>query len=326
MFTTGIPHLASSLFTSASVMIAIPSGVQVFCWIATLWTGRPVWRTPLLFICGFLVLFVAGGITGVMLASMPFDSQAHDTYFVVAHFHYVLIGGAFFPLFGAFYYWFPKLTGRLLNERAGAWHFWLFFIGTNLTFFPMHFLGLMGMPRRVYTYLQEMGWGELNLLATIGAFIIAASALLFVLNTLISRKRGRLAGNDPWAADTLEWEPESPPPPYNFATIPVVEGVSALWDRTPDAPRVVGLDSSKREVLVTTSLDAVPDNRHEQPGPTIWPLASAAAVGVVFITSIFSPWGAVAGAVILFIPLLGWGYPRARKEAPHDPSKPEAAA
>ncbi|HEU0052866.1 MAG TPA: cbb3-type cytochrome c oxidase subunit I, partial [Longimicrobium sp.] len=184
MFATPILQMGASFFTAASIMIAIPSGVQIFCWIATLWTGRPRFATPLYFILGFLFLFVLGGITGVMVASIPFDLQAHDTFFVVAHFHYVLIGGALFPLFGAFYYWWPKFTGRLLDERMGKANFWLFFIGVNLTFFPMHFLGLAGMPRRVYTYLDETGWGELNLLSTVGAFTIALSVVVFAVNVL----------------------------------------------------------------------------------------------------------------------------------------------
>ena len=156
------------------MMIAIPSGVQIFCWIATLWDGRPVLRTPLLFVLGFIVIFVLGGLTGVMLASVPLDLQVHDTYFVVAHFHYVLIGGAVFPLFAGFYYWFPKITGRMLDETAGKWQFWLFFIGFNVTFFPMHILGLHGMPRRVYTYPAGLGWDTLNLIASLGAAAIAA--------------------------------------------------------------------------------------------------------------------------------------------------------
>ena len=180
MFTTGLPQLGASFFTAASMLIAIPSGIQIFCWIATLWDGRPQFRTPLLFVLGFFFIFVLGGLTGVMLASVPLDAQVHDTFFVVAHLHYVLIGGAVFPLFGAFYYWFPKATGRLLDERAGRWNFWLFFIGFNLAFFPMHQLGLIGMPRRVYTYPDGLGWNELNLLASIGAGLIAASVAPFV--------------------------------------------------------------------------------------------------------------------------------------------------
>src|SRR5215211_2498634 len=172
MFTTGLPQLGASFFTATSMLIAVPSGIQIFCWIATLWDGRPVFRTPLLFVLGFIVIFVIGGLSGVMVASVPLDSQVHDTYFVVAHFHYVLIGGAVFPLMGAIYYWFPKVTGRMLSERLGKWNFWLAFIGFNVAFFPMHVLGLQGMPRRVYTYLPEMGWGPLNRLASVGALIL----------------------------------------------------------------------------------------------------------------------------------------------------------
>ncbi|MBP2310601.1 cytochrome c oxidase subunit I [Azospirillum melinis] len=182
MFATGLPHLGNSFYTAASMTIAIPSGIQIFCWIATLWDGRPRFATPLLFVIGFIVVFVLGGLSGIMLASVPLDSQAHDTYFVVAHFHYVLIGGAVFPLFGAVYYWFPKFTGRMLSERAGAWNFWLFFIGFNLTFFPMHILGLIGMPRRVYSYPAGMGWDGPNLLASAGAVILAAGVATFLGN------------------------------------------------------------------------------------------------------------------------------------------------
>ncbi|MFL5502294.1 MAG: cbb3-type cytochrome c oxidase subunit I, partial [Gemmatimonadaceae bacterium] len=169
MFATPLPALGQSFFTAASTAIALPSGVQIFCWIATIWSGRPRYTTSFLFVLGFFVLFIIGGMTGVMVASIPFDLQAHDTYFVVSHFHYVLLGGAVCPLFGAFYFWFPKVTGRMLSERLGKWNFWLFFIGMNVTFFPMHILGLLGMPRRIYTYLPEMGWGGLNLLVSCGA-------------------------------------------------------------------------------------------------------------------------------------------------------------
>ncbi|HEX2617566.1 MAG TPA: cytochrome c oxidase subunit I, partial [Flavobacteriales bacterium] len=198
MFTTGLPQLGQSFFTGASLMIAIPSGVQVFCWIATLWAGRPRFTTPLLYVIGFIVLFVCGGITGVMVASVPFDQQAHDTYFVVAHLHYVQIGAFVFPLFAAFYFWFPKVTGRMLDEGLGKLNFWLFFIGVNVTFFPQHFLGLMGMTRRVYTYLPETGWGPLNLLSSIGAAIIALSVLVFIANVIRSLRSGLPAGDDPW--------------------------------------------------------------------------------------------------------------------------------
>src|SRR3954453_14259656 len=222
MFVTGLPQLGNAFFTASSMLIAVPNGLQIFCWIATLWSGRPVFRTPLRFVLGFFFIFVAGGLSGVMLASVPIDTQVHDTYFVVAHFHYVLIGGAVFPLLGAVYYWFPKITGRMMNERLGVWNFWLAFIGFNVAFFPMHILGLMGMPRRVYTYQPELGWGELNLIATAGAVILLVSFVLFLWNAVWSARDGDLAGDNPWDAGTLEWATFSPPPPYNFARIPVV--------------------------------------------------------------------------------------------------------
>jgi cytochrome c oxidase subunit 1 len=309
MMVTGIPHLATSLFTAASVMIAIPSGAQVFCWIATLWTGRLVFRTPLQFTIGFLLLFVLGGLTGVMLAAIPFNTQVHDTAFVVAHFHYVLVGGSVFPIFAALYFWFPKFTGRMLGERLGRWHCWLLFAGVNLTFFPLHILGFAGMPRRVYTYIEDVGWGDLNLLATVGALVIGVSVLVFMLNVSVSLRRGVRAGADPWSADTLEWAAESPPAPYNFVRPPIVEGGAALWDRSANAPAVVGLATDRREVIVTTTFDARPDNRHELPGPAIAPLFAALAIGVLFIGAVFTPWGAVVGAALLTPALIAWGWP-----------------
>src|SRR5688500_12419706 len=280
MFAAPVPELGLTFFTAASTMSAIPSGVQIFCWIATLWSSRPRLDTPLLFVLGFIFLFLIGGLTGVMIASVPFDRQVHDSYFIVAHFHYTLIGGAVFPLWAAFYFWFPKVTGRMMSERAGKLNFWLFFIGMNVTFFPMHQLGFVGMPRRVYTYLEGMGWGALNLTASIGAAIIALSMIVFVANVVHSLRRGRVAGPDPWGADTLEWATSSPPPDYNFQHIPVVQGRAALWSRTPDEPAVTGLRSDVREVLVTTVMDAEPVYRHKHPGPSLAPLAMAIGLGL----------------------------------------------
>jgi cytochrome c oxidase subunit I+III len=312
MFVTGIPQLGASFFTAASMMIAIPSGVQIFCWIATIWSGRPRFAVPFLFVLGFVALFLIGGFTGVMIASVPFDTQVHDTFFIVAHFHYVLIGGAVFPLFGAFYYWFPKVTGRMLDERLGRWNFWLFFIGMNITFFPMHELGFLGMPRRVYTYLPETGWGNLNLLASIGAATIAVSMLVFLVNVARSLRVGEAAGANPWGAETLEWAAASPPRPYNFAFIPVVEGREPMWQHPAELPAVEGLRTDVREVLVTTLLDAEPDSRHRHPGPTIWPLIAAIATAILFIILIFTPWGLVIGTVLLFLAFIGWAWPRGK--------------
>jgi cytochrome c oxidase subunit 1 len=310
MFATPIPQTGGAFYTAVSVLVAIPSGIQIFCWIATLWAGRPRFDTPLLFVLGFIFLFVIGGVTGVMIASIPFDLQVHDTFFIVAHFHYVLIGGAVFPLFGAFYYWFPKVTGRMLSERLGKLNFWLFFIGTNVTFFPMHFLGLQGMPRRVYTYLEPLGWGELNLMATLGAYTIALSVLCFLVNVVRSLIAGRRAGENPWGAAELEWATESPPPPYNFAHLPVVEGRYALWKRSPDAPVVTGMRTDVREVLLTSALDAEPESRHEHPEPSIWPFLATLATAAFFITAIFTAWGVVFGSVLLTAAFIGWGWPR----------------
>ena len=310
MFATGLPQLGESFFTGASMMIAIPSGIQIFCWIATIWSGRPRFTVPFLFALGFVVLFIIGGFTGVMIASVAFDQQVHDSYFIVAHFHYVLIGGAVFPLFGAFYYWFPKVTGRMLSERLGRWNFWLFFIGMNLTFFPMHQLGFEGMPRRVYTYLPESGWGDLNLLATLGAVTIATSMLIFVINVIRSYRGGLLAGDDPWGGETLEWATTSPPPHYNFEYPPVVESRAPLWDAGGEMPVVTGLRTDVRDTLVTTLLDAEPDSKHRHPNPSIWPLLTAIATTILFVTLIFTPWGAVIGTPLLLLGLLGWGWPR----------------
>ena len=313
MFTTGIAQMGESFFSAMSMMIAIPSGVQIFCWIATLWAGRPRFRVPLLFVIGFVVVFIIGGFTGVMIASVPYDQQVHDTYFIVAHLHYVLLGGAVFPLFGAVYYWFPKVTGRLLSERLGRWHFGLFFAGVNLTFFPMHQLGLDGMTRRIYTYLPETGWGPLNLLASLGAITIAVSVLVFLANLARSLRRGALAGDNPWEAESLEWATSSPPPPYGFLHPPTVASRSPLWHPSPDTPVVTGLRTDMREILVTTLLDAEPDSRMRLPEPTIWPFLAALATGATFITLIFTPWGLPIGAVLMTVTLVGWAWPRRRE-------------
>ncbi len=321
MFAVGLPHMGESFFTAATMMIVIPSGIQIFCWIAAIWAGRPVFKTPFLFVLGFFFTFVLGGLTGVMQASVPLDLQVHDTYFVVAHFHYVLIGGALFPLFGAFYYWLPKITGRMLSERLGKINFWLMFIGFNLTFFPMHQLGLKGMPRRVYTYRPGLGWENMNLLATAGGILLTLGVLLFIINFFWSRRNGAMAGDNPWGASTLEWATTSPPPSYNFLFTPTVAGRDTLWTQPPDQPVVVGLRSDVRQVLVTKMLDAEPDYKDEFPTPSIWPLLAALATTAMFIASIFTPQAVIWGSIPIGITLIGWFWPTRKQAEEHPPEE-----
>ena len=230
MFTVGLGPVANSVFTITTMLIAVPTGVKVFNWIATLWGGSLDLKTPMLFAIGFIAMFVIGGLSGVSHASPPSDFQQQDTYYIVAHLHYVLFGGSIFGIFAGIYYWFPKMRGRILGEGLGKLHFWLTFIGFNLTFAPMHWLGLDGMPRRVYTYDSVMGWDFWNLVATIGAFTIAVSVVVFLYNVFRSFQHGEQAGNDPWDGRTLEWSIPSPPPLYNFARIPTVHGRDPFWD------------------------------------------------------------------------------------------------
>jgi cytochrome c oxidase subunit I len=314
MFTTGLPRIGESFFTATSMMIAIPSGIQIFCWIATLWDGLPHFRAPLLFVLGFIVTFVIGGLTGVMVASVPVDTQVHDTYFIVAHFHYVLFGGSVFPLLGAVHFWFPKFVGRLMDERLGRWSFWLIFIGFNAAFFPMHILGLMGMPRRVYTYAPEMGWANLNLLVTCGALVLAAGLSVFLWNIIASLRRGPAAGDNPWDADTLEWSTSSPPPPYNFAHIPVVTSREPLWAERDFLPVAAGLRIDRRELIVSTVTQAQADVRESSPAPSIWPFLASLASGATLIGSIFTPWAIVWGSVPVGITLIGWFWPKGTRE------------
>ncbi|HWE44021.1 MAG TPA: cytochrome c oxidase subunit I [Gemmatimonadaceae bacterium] len=316
MFATPLPQLGQSFFTAASALVAIPNGIQIFCWIATIWTGRPVFRTPLLFAIGSIIIFVIGGMTGVMIASVPFDLQVHDTYFIVAHFHYVILGGVVFPLFAGIYYWFPKVTGRMLSETAGKWNFWLMFIGVHATFFPMHQLGMEGMPRRVYTYLEGTGWGDLNLAASLGALLLAGGVVVFLGNVVHSLRHGAAAGANPWDAETLEWATSSPPPSYNYPNVPVVAGRAPLWESGDELPVMTGLARDRPQVLVTTVLDAEPDCRHDHPDHTIWPFVLAVTIGIFFITLIFTPWGMPIGTVLGFVAYALYIWPRRS----HDPA------
>ncbi len=311
MFATGLPILGLSVFTAASMVISIPSGIQIFSALATLWHGRLNLKTPLLYVLGFIFTFVIGGISGVMVASVPFDLQATDSYFVVAHLHYVLIGGAVFPLLGAIYYWFPKMTGKMLNERLGQWNFWLTFIGFNVTFFPMHLVGLLGMPRRVYTYLPGLGWDTLNFISTIGTFILAIGVVLFVFDVASSLIRGKQAPDDPWGAGTLEWATTSPPPPYNFAELPVVTGRYPVWDAPGKVNSYVFKESLlRREQLGTSPLDAEPQMRVILPGDTLVPLVAGAVLTANLISQMATlNWVEFTSAVFLVV-LAVWFWPR----------------
>jgi cytochrome c oxidase subunit 1 len=294
----------------------VPTGVKIFNWIATMWLGNIRLRTALYFAVGFVAMFIIGGISGITLGSPPIDAQQTDSYYVVAHIHYVLIGGAIFGLFAGAYYWFPKITGRMLSERLGKWHFWLMLIAFNITFFPMHILGTEGMPRRYYTYEANMGWDLWNFIETIGAFAMAFSILIFIWNVLVSLRAGQLAGNDPWDAATLEWSTSSPPPVYNFAQIPTIYSRRPLWDsKYPDLEmaHAPGAAVLKRGEAVQRERDRLGDHDSHEPihlpsstyGPIIvaFGITVAAYGGVYMATS----GGLSAIAVVFGLLIMGYG-------------------
>ena len=288
MFAVGLPTVNAVYYAAASLVIVIPSAVQLFAWLTTLVTGTPRFATPLLWIVGFIVFFIVGGLSGIMFAAIPFDQQATDTYFVVAHFHFVIFGAAVFPLFGGMYYWFPKVTGRMYHEGVGKASFWLTFAGTAVTFFPMHVVGLLGMPRRNYTYPSGLGWGPYNLIESLGSYLLAAGLLLVMANLAVSRFRGAPAGNDPWGGDTLEWATTSPPPAYNFAVTPTVSSAYAAWDtedRERDARRLQRgertLDGS-HETQATSVLDGDPEEILHMPAGSWLPILVAVVLAAVF--------------------------------------------
>ena len=231
MFAVGLPPIAQAFFATSTTLIAIPTAVKIFNWIGTIWGGKIIFKTAMLFALGFIAMFLIGGLNGVALAIVPVDYQLTDSYFVIAHLHYVLFGGTVFGVFAGVFYWFPKMSGKLLNERLGQVQFWLMLVGVNLTFFPMHLLGMFGMPRRYYTYAASLGWNELNAAASIGAFIIGLSIMVFLYNFLTTLKNGEKASSDPWDAFTLEWDTTSPPKKYNFLTIPVVRSRRPFYDQ-----------------------------------------------------------------------------------------------
>ena len=317
MFTTGLPQIAIAFVALSSFYITIPSGVQIFAWVATLIAGRPRLDTPMLFILGFLMVFVLGGLSGVMFAAVPFDQQIHDTYFVVAHFHYVMVGGLIFPLFGALYYWLPKMTGRMLGERLGKWSFWVMFAGFNLCFFPMHLLGLLGQLRRTYTYPPNLGWTSWNLASTVGGFLLALGIALTFWNWIWSRRHGVPAGNDPWGGDTLEWATTSPPPDYNFEAIPTVTSLEPTWDQ-PDLrdgaqpPESGGRSLTGGHLTLSTSLlDGTPRAVVRMPHATSAPLVAALGLLFAFWGVVFGAWlVGLAGAALFAGGMVGWYWPR----------------
>ena len=313
MFAIGMSQVSMSVFSAASITISIFSTVQVLAWIATLWLGRPVMTAALRFCLGFIALFVIGGLSGVVTALIPFDWQLTDTYFVVAHIHYVLIGANVFPVMAACYYWLPKMTGRLMNETAGRWSFWLMFIGFNIGFFPMHLTGLAGMPRRIYTYPASMGWDDMNLVVTAGAVVFAIGLLVSLVNFVVSSRRGEHAGKNPWNADTLEWSVESPPPSYGSVHLPTVESRHPLWDahdeeEDPHDQRV--LDRG-RQTLSTSALDAIPVAIAKMPEDTIVPLVLTLILFGLFSSLLAKAlWIALGFSALTALGAAAWLWPR----------------
>ena len=313
MFAVGMPTVTTVFFAAATAIVVIPSTIQVFAWCMTIFTGRARFKTPLLFIVGFIYMFVVGGLSGIMFLAIPFDQQLTDTYFVVAHFHYIIFGAAVFPIFGGLYYWFPKVTGRLYFERPGQISFWVIFLGTNVLFFPMHIVGLLGMPRRNYTYPSGLGWASYNLVETIGGFVTAAGILLLLGNLVASRRWGPPAGRDPWHAATLEWTVSSPPPEYNFAVIPKVSSAYANWDdadRVEDARRLAEgalvLDHG-HETTISARIDGRIAEIVAMPHDSPWPIVLAAALGLVFTMLVIEKFAvAAAMCVLCLLALAGW--------------------
>ena len=317
MFITGIDRMSMSFFAAASMTISIFTIIQVFAWIATMWRGRVVMTTAMHFAVGFIALIIIGGLDGVITAVIPLDWQLNDTYWVVAHIHYVLVGANMFPVFAAIYYWMPKMTGRLMNETLGKISFWVMFIGFQVAFLTMHFLGVEGMPRRLYTYPSGLGWTGMNLAITIGAFILAVGILLTIINFFVSVRHGVLAGRDPWNADSLEWSTDSPPPPYGSVHIPTVASRHPLWDEhdEEDDPNGERILDQGRLTFSTTWLDAVPFALAQMPADTLKPLFAALGVSLFFGALTYQLlWVALAGAIVTLVATAAWIYPTGEGE------------
>lgn len=302
MFTTGMSPWATTFFSAATMLIAVPTGVKIFNWISTLWGGRIRFTTATLFATSFVAMFTIGGLSGIMHSSQPIDTQHQDTYFVVAHFHYVLYGGAVMGLFAGIYYWFPKVTGKFLNESIGKAQFWLYMIGFNLTFFPMHFLGIHGMPRRIFTYAPDQGWNLWNAVCTAGAYMTAVGGILFFINVVLSLVAGKKSPADPWDARTLEWTIPSPPPEYNFAVEPVVHHLDDFWHQKYDH------NGNKKTLPKQPYVD--PSTIH-MPGPSFWPILLAGGITIGAAGFFLSSYGLVVsliGVALIFVSSYGWSF------------------
>lgn len=299
MFTVGLGPVANSVFALTTMFIAVPTGVKIFNWLATMWGGSIDLKTANLFSIGFIFMFIMGGLSGVMHSIAPSDAQQQDTYFIVAHLHYVLFGGSILGVFSGIYYWFPKASGRLLSERIGKIHFWLTMIGFNLTFFPMHFLGMDGMPRRQASYDTEMGWDMWNMVATLGSFVLAVSVLVFLHNFFRSIKKGEISGNDPWDGRTLEWSIASPPPEYNFATIPTVHSRDSFWNDKY---------GHGVEVPAGGSGDEKEEEHHNihMPSPSYLPMVTAIGLCIFGYGLIYSFVASGIGVFITMVGLYAW--------------------
>jgi cytochrome c oxidase subunit 1 len=300
MFAVGLGPVANTVFSATTMLIAIPTGVKIFNWLATMWGGSIRFTTAMLFGIGLLAIFTVGGLSGIMHASAPVDLQQHDSYFIVAHFHYTIVGGAMTGLFAGFYYWVPKVTGRLMSETLGKLHFWTFIIGFNLTFFPMHFAGLFGMPRRVFTYPAELNVAGFNMASTIGAFIFGLSSLIFLWNLWRSSFRGAPAGANPWNGATLEWSTSSPPPHYNFAEIPEVKSRDPLWSS---------------EVPVETK-PLTHDEEPVMPSPSFWPILTAFGISLTWMLVMTRTWWApLIGLAVTAVCVYSWAFQPEFREA-----------
>jgi cytochrome c oxidase subunit 1/cytochrome c oxidase subunit I+III len=317
MFTVGMSDMAMSFFSAGSMMISIFTTIQIFAWVATLWKGRLVMTTAMHYALGAIAILIVGGLNGIVTGIIPLDWQAHNTYFVVSHIHYVLIGGNMFPVFAGLYYWFPKMTGRMLNEPLGKLSFWIAFVGFNVAFFPMQIVGLAGMPRRIYTYPAGLGWGAMNMLETVGAFVLGIGLLLTFINLIVSRKSGRVAGKNPWNADTLEWATDSPPEAYAFVHIPTVASRHPLWDDHDEEsdPADERTFEEGRLTPVSTWLDAEPYAVAKMPGETLVPLFACLTLFGFFLALVFQLMWVVLGCFIATLLLaFFWLWPRPETE------------